>query len=139
VRSIVGRFLEHSRVYYFENGGDPIMYAGSADWMPRNFYNRVEVAFPIEAPSLKKRLADEILTRQLEDNTKAWKLGEDGQYTRVQPGSARETARNSQREFMELATSKRRGRSPKNAPHPAHARKKAAPLKVRKKPDFPQG
>jgi polyphosphate kinase len=136
VRSIVGRFLEHSRVYYFENGGEPLMYAGSADWMPRNFYSRVEIAFPIENPELQKRLVEEILQRQLEDTTNSWILTPEALYTRAQTLSTKELSRNSQREFMELAALKRRGRSVK-ARERAAARsvKKSAPLKIRKKPD----
>ncbi len=61
VRSIVGRFLEHSRIFYFENGGNTDIYLGSADWMPRNLYERVEVMFPIKDPALRKRIFDEIL------------------------------------------------------------------------------
>jgi polyphosphate kinase len=136
VRSIVGRFLEHSRVYYFENGGEPLVYAGSADWMPRNFYSRVEIAFPIEDPALKKRLVTEILQRQLEDNAKAWVLGPDALYTRCQPASAKEPPRNAQREFMELAAVKRRGRAAKTGERAApRSRKKSPPLKIRRKPD----
>ena len=56
VRSIVGRFLEHSRIFYFENGGEPEVYLGSADWMPRNLYERVEVLFPLRDPALKERI-----------------------------------------------------------------------------------
>ncbi len=101
VRSIVGRFLEHSRIYHFENGGDPLVYVGSADWMPRNLYTRVEVVFPVEDPALKNRLMEEILHRQLADNTKAWILQPNASY--VQAKSEDENHRNSQLEFMELA------------------------------------
>ena len=59
MRSIVGRFLEHSRVYYFENAGEREIYCGSADWMDRNLFRRVEVAFPVESPELQARVADE--------------------------------------------------------------------------------
>src|SRR5438093_9011919 len=61
VISIVGRFLEHSRIYYFENAGDPVVYLSSADWMPRNFYRRIEVAFPIETPALRDQIVNELL------------------------------------------------------------------------------
>lgn len=71
VRSIVGRFLEHSRIFYFANGGEEEMYCGSADWMPRNFYERCEVVFPVRDPALRHRLKDEILAAYLSDRAKA--------------------------------------------------------------------
>src|SRR5207237_9018420 len=61
VISIVGRFLEHSRIYYFENAGDPLVYLSSADWMPRNFFRRIEVAFPIETPSLRDQIVNDVI------------------------------------------------------------------------------
>jgi len=70
VRSIVGRFLEHSRIYYFENGGEPEVYLGSADWMPRNLHERVEVLFPLKSPLLRDRVVHEILAAYLADNVK---------------------------------------------------------------------
>jgi polyphosphate kinase len=82
VRSIVGRFLEHSRIFYFENGGEPEVYVGSADWMPRNLYERVEVVFPVRAAALRDRLRFEILDAYLADNCKARLLRADGNYTR---------------------------------------------------------
>ncbi len=82
VRSIVGRFLEHSRVYYFENDGAREIYCGSADWMDRNLFRRIEVAFPIEAPELQKRVADD-LQLYLSDDCNAWALSPDGHYTRA--------------------------------------------------------
>jgi len=86
VRSIVGRFLEHSRIYYFENGGKPEIYLGSADWMPRNLYERVEVLFPLKDESLRQRICNEILPAYLADNLKARILGSDGKYTYVRRG-----------------------------------------------------
>jgi polyphosphate kinase len=84
VRSIVGRFLEHSRVYYFENAGDPEIWCASADWMERNFFRRIEVAFPIQSSSHRSRvLAD--LQLYLADNCQAWVLQPDGQYLRATP------------------------------------------------------
>jgi polyphosphate kinase len=83
VRSIVGRFLEHSRIYYFENGGSPEIYLGSADWMPRNLYERVEVLFPLKDETLRERICKEILPAYLSDNKKARVLGSDGKYTYV--------------------------------------------------------
>jgi polyphosphate kinase len=82
VRSIVGRFLEHSRVYYFENDGAREIYCGSADWMDRNLFRRIEVAFPIEAPDLQKRIADD-LNLYLSDDCNAWTLAFDGHYARA--------------------------------------------------------
>jgi len=83
VRSIVGRFLEHSRIFFFENGGKPEIYLGSADWMPRNLYERVEVLFPLKDPQLQERITKEILPSYLADNRKARILGPDGVYTYV--------------------------------------------------------
>jgi polyphosphate kinase len=82
VRSIVGRFLEHSRVYYFENAGDREIYCGSADWMDRNLFRRIEVAFPVEAPELQSRIADD-LKLYLTDDTQAWILNSAGHYARA--------------------------------------------------------
>jgi polyphosphate kinase len=87
VRSIVGRFLEHSRVYYFQNGGDEEFYCGSADWMPRNLFERCEVIFPIRDAQIKTRVRDEILAAYLADTVKARMLQTDGTYVRVrEPG-----------------------------------------------------
>jgi polyphosphate kinase len=107
VRSIVDRFLEHSRIFYFENACQPEMFIGSADWMPRNLFRRIEVVFPIEDGILCDRVFREILCVTLADNTKARFLGPDGIYRRAQiaPGEAR---RRSQTEFIALA-------QPKNA------------------------
>jgi polyphosphate kinase len=85
VVSIIGRFLEHSRIYYFGNGGQPMVYLGSADWMPRNFDRRVEVVFPVEDEGLKARITDEILPAYLADNVKARLLLPDGTYERRHP------------------------------------------------------
>jgi polyphosphate kinase len=82
VRSIVGRFLEHSRIYFFENGGKPELYLGSADWMQRNLYERVEVIFPVKDPQLCQRICSEILSAYLADTRKARLLGSDGTYSR---------------------------------------------------------
>jgi polyphosphate kinase len=83
VISIVGRFLEHSRIFFFGNGGQPKVYLGSADWMPRNLYRRVEVVFPVKDPSLRKRITDVIIPAYLADCVKARVLGPDGVYTRA--------------------------------------------------------
>ncbi|MEQ8798994.1 MAG: polyphosphate kinase 1 [Salinisphaeraceae bacterium] len=84
VRSIVGRFLEHTRVFYFENGGEPEYYLSSADWMERNFFRRVETCFPVESPELRERLMRE-LELYLADNTQAWLLRADGRYEHAGP------------------------------------------------------
>jgi polyphosphate kinase len=83
VRSIVGRFLEHSRIFYFENGGEPEVYLGSADWMSRNLHERVEVLFPLKNPLLRDRVVHEILAAYLADNMKARFLQKDGRYLRA--------------------------------------------------------
>jgi polyphosphate kinase len=86
VRSIVGRFLEHSRVYYFHAGGKELVYCSSADWLARNFFRRFEVAFPIEDPRLKARVITESLAMSLADNVQSWSLQSDGSYKRLRPG-----------------------------------------------------
>ena len=83
VRSVVGRLLEHSRIFYFENGGDDEVYISSADWMPRNLYERVEVLCPVQDPQLKQRLKSEILAAYLADNVKARFLDRNGRYMRA--------------------------------------------------------
>ena len=85
VRSIIGRFLEHTRVFYFENDGDYELYCSSADWMERNLFRRVETCFPIEDKKLRDRILDE-LKLYLQDNTQAWILQNDGTYVRETPG-----------------------------------------------------
>ena len=84
VRSIIGRLLEHSRVYYFLNGGAEDVFIASADWMGRNFFSRIEVATPIVQPALKRRVMEEGLMLPLRDNLKAWQMQGDGSYVRVQ-------------------------------------------------------
>jgi polyphosphate kinase len=81
VRSIVGRFLEHSRIFYFENAGNPEVYLGSADWMPRNLYERVEVLFPLKDPQSRARVVSEILPAYLTDTRKTRLLRSDGCYS----------------------------------------------------------
>lgn len=85
VSSIVGRFLEHSRIYYFHNAGQPQIYLGSADLMPRNINRRVEVLFPVEDPELISHLHDNILQTYLNDNLKTRRMNPDGTYCRIQP------------------------------------------------------
>jgi polyphosphate kinase len=86
VRSIVGRFLEHSRIFYFGNAGEPEIYLGSADWMQRNLYERVEVLFPLKDPQLRRRIAEEILPAYLADTRAARLLGADGNFRRSRTG-----------------------------------------------------
>ena len=83
VRSIVGRFLEHSRIFYFANGGQDEVYLSSADWMPRNLYERVEVMFPVKDPMLRNRIMHEVLSAYLADSIKARLLRKDGSYVRA--------------------------------------------------------
>ncbi|MDB6018051.1 MAG: polyphosphate kinase 1 [Pedosphaera sp.] len=100
VRSVVDRFLEHSRIFYFENACQPKIYVGSADWMPRNFYRRIEVSFPIEDGNLRERIISELLALTLADNVKARVMHADGSYTRVRLKKG-ETAHRSQMEFIQ--------------------------------------
>lgn len=102
VRSIVDRFLEHSRVFYFENACQPEIFAGSADWMPRNFFRRIEVVFPIEDGNLRERIVSEVMALSLADNVKARHLRPDGSYERP-PLKRGVIPRRSQSEFMALA------------------------------------
>src|SRR5439155_27279915 len=102
VYSIVDRFLEHSRVFYFGNAGEPLVYIGSADWMDRNLSRRVEVVFPVEAPELKQRLIRKVLATSLGDNEKARELLPDGSYRRVVPANGQPSVRSQQR-FLEIA------------------------------------
>jgi len=95
----VDRFLEHSRIFYFENACQPEVYVSSADWMPRNFYRRIEIAFPIEDGQTRTRIIDEILGVTLVDNRKARFLSADGQYSRPKLEDG-EPARRSQFEFI---------------------------------------
>jgi polyphosphate kinase len=85
VRSVVGRFLEHERCWWFHAGGRELVWATSADWMQRNLYRRVEVAFPIEDPGLARRVREECLETYLADDLQAWELSSDGSYVRVVP------------------------------------------------------
>jgi polyphosphate kinase len=98
VRSILGRFLEHSRVYFFQNAGQPRLWCASADWMERNFFRRVEVAVPIERVKLRERIIHD-LESWLADNTNAWLLRADGSYVRAQPGD--EAPYNAQESLLE--------------------------------------
>ena len=101
VRSIVGRFLEHTRIFLFENGGDPHIYMSSADWMGRNFFSRVETCFPIEDEENRRAVIEEGLEPYLRDNAQAWDLQPDGHYQRATPGEVRHCA---QEELLERLT-----------------------------------
>jgi polyphosphate kinase len=105
VRSIVDRFLEHSRIYCFENGCRPEVFVSSADWMPRNLFRRIEVAFPVEDGNLRDRIINEIMAVSLADNTKARLLQPDGTYVRMTPEGGEQCR--SQMKFMALATADR--------------------------------
>jgi len=99
VRSVVGRLLEHSRVYYFENGGNYEVYMGSSDWMPRNLDRRVEILTPVDRPSIREYLKNHYLATYLADNTKAWELRADGTYEKAAADEG-ELSRNGQEEFQ---------------------------------------
>ncbi|MFC6168215.1 polyphosphate kinase 1 [Acinetobacter terrestris] len=100
VRSIVGRFLEHTRVYYFGNNGNARIYCSSADWMDRNLFNRVEACFPVEDPALKKRIYQQGLLTYLKDNQQAWFLQGDGTWLRAQVADG-QAAHNAQRILLD--------------------------------------
>src|SRR6266511_1458365 len=102
VFSIVGRFLEHSRIYYFENAGQREVFLSSADWMPRNFFRRVEIAFPIEQPDLRDEIIDGILPKFVHDRVKARELQPDGSYRRLKPEGP-EPRRQAQWQFREVS------------------------------------
>jgi len=89
VRSIVGRFLEHSRIFHFRAGGESKVYLSSADWMDRNFFRRIELCFPVLDPKLRHRVMREGIKPYLEDNTQAWDMQPDGTYRRAKPGRAK--------------------------------------------------
>lgn len=102
VTSIIDRFLEHSRIYYFENNGKSEVFLASADMSPRNMDRRVEVLFQLEAPDVKEHIVNHILNTYLKDNVKAWSLKPDGSYERRHPTSGQPEIR-SQQKFIELA------------------------------------
>ena len=89
VRSVIGRFLEHSRIFYFHAGGAEKLYMGSADWMERNFFRRIEVCFPVLDPKLKRRVIREGLRPYISDNCQAWEMDGIGQYRRRMPRGTR--------------------------------------------------
>jgi polyphosphate kinase len=89
VRSVLGRFLEHHRVWRFENDRTPSVWLSSADWMGRNLFKRIEVAFPVRDPQLAERVVNEGLDIYLRDTEGAWELAADGQWTKVQSAAGR--------------------------------------------------
>jgi polyphosphate kinase len=98
VRSVIGRFLEHSRVFYFNNGGAEDVYLASADWMDRNFFRRIELCFPVLDPALKRRVIREGLQPYLDDNCQAWVMNADGGYELLKPRRGRR--RSAQEELL---------------------------------------
>jgi polyphosphate kinase len=102
VISIVGRFLEHSRIFYFENAGQPQVFLSSADWMPRNFFRRIELAFPVGNPMLRDRIVKEVLPSFLNDRVKARELRSDGSYLRLKPEGSEPSAQ-AQWHFREVS------------------------------------
>ena len=112
VRSLVGRFLEHSRIFWFANGGGSEVFCGSPDWMPRNLYERCETVFPVTDPELRERLENQILRSYLRDNVKARLLGADGQYTRA--SEKHQTPFSAQEYLMQVS----QGAGERSAPEP---------------------
>ncbi|MBG86509.1 MAG: polyphosphate kinase 1 [Verrucomicrobiales bacterium] len=129
VRSIVDRFLEHSRVFYFENALQPELYVGSADWMPRNFFRRIETVFPVEDGRLRDRILNEIVKIGMADNSKARILRSNGAY-RIPAVNGAE-ARRSQLEFIELIRPKKKAKKKRS-------RTRTEAMEVRKEPDLPK-
>lgn len=139
VISIVDRFLEHSRVFYFGNSGDPEVYVGSADWMDRNLSRRVEVLFPVEQPNLKQRLISEIIAISLADNVKARELLPNGTYRRLSP-SGNEPKLRSQERFLELAAQSAAGRhAEEQQPATKAAQAKPRPARDRRQARLQRG
>jgi polyphosphate kinase len=132
VVSIVDRFLEHSRIFYFGNDGDPEVFTGSADWMDRNLSRRVEVVFPVEPPELKQRLIREILAISLADNVRARELLADGSYERITPAPAQPALR-SQERFLDIAAQQTILRISESPPQPAPSSVMPAPAKLHKR------
>ncbi len=102
VISVIDRFLEHSRIYYFRSGGEGNLYLSSADWMPRNFYTRMEIAFPVKDIALKRYIVSVILANGIQDNVKSWTLQADGNWMKVKVPASRKMIR-SQSVFTALA------------------------------------
>jgi polyphosphate kinase len=117
LRNIVGRFLEHARIFYFENGGQPLVFCGSADWMPRNFFRRVEMVFPVEEPEFRRRLIEDVLPIELRDNCDARELQTDGSYV-LPPRSGGEEPFCAQKYFMAAASLRANAAAAALAPNP---------------------
>jgi polyphosphate kinase len=125
VRSIVDRFLEHSRVFHFENACQPEAYICSADWMPRNFFSRIELMIPIHDGVLRERVREELLQLPLNDNVKSRMMRSDGQYRRLTP-KPDEPLRRSQAEFMRLAQERSHAATAQQGPKSRYPRVKLA-------------
>jgi polyphosphate kinase len=106
IRSVIGRFLEHSRVFYFDDGQEQSLYLSSADWMNRNMFGRIELAWPVTDPVLRQRLIDECLVAYLHDTRDAWQLQPDGRYEPVKPPAR------GRRQSAQAALMTRYGRAP---------------------------
>ena len=114
VHSVVGRFLEHSRIFRFDNAGDPAYFIGSADWMTRNLDRRVEAVAPVEDPSLRERL-DEILSTMLDDDRRRWEMRPDGSYVQTRPGES-EGSPDTHERLMERASERAPEERPRSEP-----------------------
>jgi polyphosphate kinase len=121
VRSIVGRFLEHSRIFHFVNGGSEELFLCSADWMPRNLYDRVEIMAPLRAPEICKRVRQEILEAYLRDNLKARVMAADGSYSRPDRQARGKTAGINAQELLMQSSGEERA-TPAAAAVPAEPR-----------------
>lgn len=120
VRSVVGRFLEHSRIFRFENGNDgPLIYISSGDWMPRNFFRRVEIMTPIEDPDIAQRLNREGLETSWNDESNSWELRSDGQW-RHRHSSHGSIPLDSHQQLIQLEQDPQRSRPESEAPQPLH-------------------
>jgi polyphosphate kinase len=115
VRSIIGRFLEHTRIFHFRHGGESKVYLSSADWMDRNFFRRIELCFPVLDAKLKRRVIREGLEPYLEDNVQAWDMLPDGSFRRAKHGRAK--ARCAQSELLRMLA------KPPEVPAPKRAKK----------------
>ncbi|PYL03340.1 MAG: polyphosphate kinase 1 [Verrucomicrobia bacterium] len=141
VISIVGRFLEHSRIFHFENAGQPRVFLSSADWMPRNFYRRIELAFPVENPALRDQIINEVLPSFWNDRVKARELQPNGTYRRLKPEGSEPRAQ-AQWHFREVSRerakkmtgSKKKSRADKLIPITVASDKPAAPAQSRTDP-----
>ena len=109
VRSVIGRFLEHSRVFYFREAEVEELYLSSADWMNRNMVRRVELAWPVTDPVQRQRIVDECLVAYLHDGVDAWDLGADGKYTRNQ-GEGKKPVHGAQAALMARYAATSKGR-----------------------------